>query len=139
MTIQPLDNSTSTAAAALLSRPSGDGFARQLRQVEAQASDAAKNGGLDPETSRTLRKAAEQLVATTFIQPMLAKMREDPFKTDLFHGGRAEEIFGQQLDTVLSERIVSKSNFAIVDAVYQTIAERAAQKAGEGMEVDIHA
>lgn len=139
MTIQPLDNSTSTAVAALLGRPRGDGFAQQLRRVEAQASQATERDGLDPETSTTLRKSAEQLVATTFIQPMLAKMREDPFKTDLFHGGRAEEIFGQQLDTVLSERIVSKSNFAIVDAVYQTIADRAAQKVGGGMEVDTHA
>jgi hypothetical protein len=54
---------------------------------------------------------------------MLAKMREDPFKSDLFHGGRTEEIFGEQLDTILSERIVSRADFSIVDAVYNRIAK----------------
>jgi len=57
--------------------------------------------------------------------PMLAKMREDPFKSDLFHGGQTEEVFGQRLDTVLSERIVAKADFSIVDAVYRSVASRA--------------
>ena len=123
MSIQALNNTTPSTATALLARPTGGSFEQRLRDAKAQAADA---GGLSPERSEQLRTAAEQLVATTFVQPMLAKMREDPFKTDLFHGGQAEEIFGQQLDTIYSERIVAKSNFSIVDAVYKMIANDAA-------------
>jgi Rod binding domain-containing protein len=137
MNVQALDNPTLTATQAVLTRPSGAGFEARLRELEAQAADGADADGLAPDSAKTLRKAAEQLVATTFIQPMLAKMREDPFKSDLFHGGQTEEIFGQQLDTVLAERIVAKADFSIVDAVYNTIAKRSAPVAvGQG--VDTH-
>ncbi len=122
MSIQALDNTTPSTATALLTRPTGGGFEQRLSDAKAQAA-----GGLNPEKAKTLRKAAQQLVAITFVQPMLAKMRQDPFKTDLFHGGQAEEIFGQQLDTIYSERIVARANFSIVDAVYKAIADSAAK------------
>lgn len=129
MNIQALDNMTPTASQALLARSSGDEFQARLAAETSRIADAAETDGLSPERSKALRTAAEQLVATTFIQPMLAKMREDPFKTDLFHGGQAEEIFGQQMDTIYAERIVAKANFAIVDAVYKTIADSATRTA----------
>lgn len=123
MDVLSLDNLTPAAAPAVLNRPSGEGFAQRLQALQASASQSPIDG-IDADREKDLRKAAEQLVATTFIQPMLAKMREDPFKSDLFHGGRTEEIFGEQLDTILSERIVSRSNFSIVDAVYNSIAKK---------------
>lgn len=64
-----------------------------------------------------LKAAAEQLVSTAFIQPLLAQMRDDPFKVDMFHGGRGEQIFGQQLDTLISERVTSSANFPVVDSI----------------------
>jgi len=139
MQINALDN-PGFAAASQLTRPTGESFAYKMKLAEAKASDAVESDrGLDPERAETLRTAAEQLVATTFIQPMLAKMREDPFKSDLFHGGQAEEIFGQRLDTIFSERIVSRTDFAIVDAVYRSIADKAGVSAGVTPEVDAHA
>ena len=138
MQITALDNSTS-AHAGLLTRPSGDHFARLMQSAEAQAGEAPYVSELDPERAETLRTASQQLVATTFIQPMLARMREDPFKSDLFHGGQAEEVFGQQLDTLLAERIVSRADFSIVDAVYRAIADRAPNPQGMNTEVDTHA
>jgi len=86
----------------------------------------------------SLRKSSQQLVATTFVMPMLAQMREDPFKSDLFHGGQTEDIFGQQIDTILAERIVAKADFSIVDAVYRTIAERASMSVDQAQGVDTH-
>ncbi len=129
MNIQALDNMTPTASQALLARPSGSDFQARLKAETSRIADAAETDGLSPERSKSLRTAAEQLVATTFIQPMLAKMREDPFKTDLFHGGQAEEVFGQQMDTIYAERIVAKADFAIVDAVYKSIADSATRNA----------
>lgn len=138
MQISATDN-TLASKAGLLSRPTGASFDRAMQSAEASAASDAGDGGLSPERAKALRKASQQLVATTFIQPMLAKMREDPFQTKLFHGGQAEKMFGQQLDTVLSERIVAKADFSIVDAVYRTIADKALGKGAVNTEVDTHA
>jgi hypothetical protein len=144
MNIQALNNTTPLSAAAILARPTGNDFLQQLRGAEAQAGElpvvgALETDGLDQDKAKALRKASEQLVATTFIQPMLSKLREDPFKTDMFHGGQTEEIFGQRLDTIMSERIVAKADFAIVDAVYRSIAKQAMQAVAASPEVDQHA
>jgi len=136
MDITATDITTPNPVGLRIPRPSGDRFARELDSAESSIRD----DGLDPETQKTLRTTAEQLVATTFIMPMLAKMREDPFKSDLFDGGQTEEIFGQRLDTILAERIVSKSDFSIVDAVYRSVAERATRPTGDEADqgVDTH-
>lgn len=138
MNVLSLDNLTPAATPAVLNRPTGEGFAQRLQALQAQASGDAAAGEMDADKAKTLRKAAEQLVATTFIQPMLVKMREDPFQSDLFHGGRTEEVFGEQLDTILSERIVSRADFSIVDAVYNSIAKRANLSAAGAQGVDTH-
>ncbi|MEE9211186.1 MAG: hypothetical protein V3U29_00865 [Phycisphaeraceae bacterium] len=70
---------------------------------------------------QVVRQAAEQLVATTLVQPILAAVRNDPFKSELFHGGLAEDMFGSQLDTLISERITRATRLPIVDAVYDKI------------------
>jgi len=64
-----------------------------------------------------MREAADQLVATAFILPMLEQARNDPFKSDMFHGGKAEEVFGQQLDVIFADNITTSANFGISDAL----------------------
>lgn len=137
MSLSAIENLTSMPNSAVTSRPKAHAFAERLAEV--RLADAPSVPELDPEQAEELRTAAQQLVATTLIQPMLAKMREDPFKSDLFHGGRAEEIFGQQLDVIYSERIVSRADFSVVDAVYNNMAQRAAQAASRGGGVNLHA
>ena len=66
---------------------------------------------------REIRKAAEQLVASTFIMPMFNQLRQDPLAANLFHGGRGESVFQQQLDTELSDRIAAGTGFDLVEAV----------------------
>ena len=138
MNVLSIDNLTPAAAPAVLNRPAGEGFAQRFEALRVRSAGADAADGTEAERAADLRKAAEQLVATTLIQPMFAKMREDPFKNDMFHGGRTEEIFGEQLDTILAERIVSRADFSIVDAVYNSIAKRANLPAGPGRGVDTH-
>ncbi len=109
----------------------GEDFAHALDAAEVNASD-------DQARLDLLRKSSEQLVATTFVMPMLAQMRNDPFKSDLFHGGQMEEVFGQRLDTLLAERIVAKSDFSIVDAVYRSVIQRSPALSGSAKGVDTH-
>lgn len=81
---------------------------------------------------------AEQLVASTLVLPILSQARNDPFKSDMFHGGKGEEMFGSQLDTILAERITSSSRMPIVDAVYRSITRTSQPSAGAGRGVDLH-
>ncbi len=56
-----------------------------------------------------LRKAFDAFVGETFFGQMLKAMRKTVGKPAYFHGGRAEEIFQQQLDQVLSEKLSQAS------------------------------
>ncbi len=52
-----------------------------------------------------LRKAFDQFVGQTFYGQMLQAMRKSQSKPAYFNGGRAEEIFTQQLDQVLTQKL----------------------------------
>jgi len=67
------------------------------------------------------RQAAEQLVATTFVQPLLRQMRQDPLRSELMHGGLAEDAFSAQLDTQLADRIVRRTHWPLVDRIVQSV------------------
>ncbi|HEY7090180.1 MAG TPA: rod-binding protein [Tepidisphaeraceae bacterium] len=54
-----------------------------------------------------MEHAARVWVAQTFFGQMLKQMRESPFKSDLFNGGRGGEAFQAQLDQHLAERMAS--------------------------------
>jgi len=128
----PAHDLASFPATPVAPRP-GDasGAAAPFAEVLASASV----GGESRET--LVREQARKLVATTFVSPLLARMREDPFRSDLFHGGFAEDAFGAQLDTILADRIVDQMDTraaaqpgdaggaALVDLVYQHIMNQA--------------
>ncbi len=56
-----------------------------------------------------LRKAFDSFVGETFFGQLLRSMRKTLGKPAYFYGGRAEEIFQQQLDQVLAEKISQTS------------------------------
>ena len=99
------------------------GAQSQGRGVDSQDPvDAAREAAEKRETE--LRDAAEQLVATTFIMPLFSQLRNDPMASEMFHGGRGEKVFQQQLDQVLSDRISTGAGFELVDTVADYFAGR---------------
>src|SRR3989304_4282818 len=56
-----------------------------------------------------LRKAFDGFVGETFFSQLLQSMRKTVGKPAYFHGGRAEEIFQQQLDQVLAQKVTEAS------------------------------
>lgn len=67
-----------------------------------------------PERSGTqsnseLRKAFDNFVGETFFGQLLRSMRKTVGKPAYFYGGRTEEIFQQQLDQVLAEKVTHAS------------------------------
>lgn len=79
------------------------------------AQSLSEAGG--PGDDSTARTAARQLVASSFVQPVLQSMRKNTFATGPFAPGLAEQRFGHMLDQVQADRIVSAANFHLVDAV----------------------
>ena len=64
-----------------------------------------------------LRVAAEQLVATTFIEPVLALARESNAAEGPFAPGPAERRFGMLIDQYLADDIVRSANFPLVGQI----------------------
>lgn len=61
------------------------------------------------------RKAAEDLVSVSLIEPTLKLLRESNNAAAPFAPGEAEKAFGPLLDKAISERVVKASGFGIVD------------------------
>lgn len=93
-------NPTGQRALLLQTEATGDAppFDAQLRHAEA-------------------KQAAEQFVASSLIFPLLKQMQNDPFKTDLFHGGFGEDAFMQQWNQVIADRMTQRADLPIVREV----------------------
>ncbi len=125
MEIASLDITKHAASLGQIGRGNAEAFAGKLRE--------AVSGG-SGEKDRA-REAAEQLVATTLVSPLLAELRTQPLDAKLFHGGFAEDAFRQQLDTALADEIVKSSRFPLVDRIQAQITRRAELQRGERVNV----
>ncbi|MCH2153100.1 MAG: hypothetical protein MK089_07135 [Phycisphaerales bacterium] len=88
------------------------GFASALGRVSAISSEGK------------IKQAAEQLVATALVQPILASMTRTPFREGPFAPGPVEKRFMPLLHRHLSDRIVSSSNFGLVKALTDQLTPR---------------
>ena len=120
-------NHTTAIAAPSMGAASFKAPERDFSSLLAKSNPALQHAGpaTRTEMQQTMRRSAEQLVASNFILPMLSELREESAKNPFFHGGRAEQAFGQQLDTILADRIVQRANLPIVDLIYKRLARQA--------------
>jgi hypothetical protein len=58
---------------------------------------------------RQAREMFDQFIGQTFYGQMIASMRQTVGKPAYFHGGRAEEIFGKQLDETLAAEMTRRT------------------------------
>ena len=65
--------------------------------------------GKTQDDGRQLREAFDAFAGEVFFGQMLKSMRKTLGKPPYFHGGRAEEVFQQQLDQVLAEKLSKAS------------------------------
>jgi len=66
-----------------------------------------------------VRETFESVLGELLFGQMLKGMRKTLGKPAYFHGGRAEEIFTQQLDQVLAEKISEASADQFVEPMYE--------------------
>ncbi|MGQ9605211.1 MAG: rod-binding protein [Thermogutta sp.] len=79
----------------------------------------AVNDASSPEDDGEVRKAFQSFVGQTLFGMMLQEMRKSVHKTPYFHGGTAEEVFQQQLDTVLSEKLADAAGDRFSNPMYE--------------------
>lgn len=97
-----------------------DSFGTNGSPSAPSAIQAAENGTSDEtDGDKKLRKTFQDFVGETLFSQMLKAARKTQNKPAYFHGGRAEEMFQQQLDQVLSEKIANSNGAQYSDAMYE--------------------
>lgn len=76
---------------------------------------------------RAARQTAERFVAQTFFTPIFKQMRNSPFRSEMFSGGRGGEVFTSMLDGMLAERMGRGVGRDLVDALVRKIDPKGAQ------------
>lgn len=71
-----------------------------------------------------LRESFRDFVGQTLFGQMLSSMRDTVGKPAYFHGGRTEEIFRDQLDSVLVEEITEASADSVADPMFELFSMR---------------
>ncbi len=88
------------------------GALNRARQVTPESHEAAA------------RDAAEQLVAITLVQPVLAQLRETNNAAPPFGPTAAEKQFGSMMDARVAQDIVHGSRFPLVDQLTNSMLDR---------------
>lgn len=92
--------------------------------VTGTALDFGQPTGVKPASDKrtaALREATNELVGSTFYGEMLKIARNSPVKTELFHGGRGEEMFRAQLDAEFARRAGGATNTSLTDAIVKRL------------------
>lgn len=85
----------------------------------------AKHGlGANATQHDRLVRQSQQLVSQTFFGTLLKQMRDSPFKSELFDGGKGGKAFGEMLDQHLAERMASGTGRRLVEAMVKRIESR---------------
>lgn len=77
---------------------------------------------------KQLVRGAQQLVSQTFYGQMLKQMRDDPFKSDLFDGGRGGQMFSALLDQRLADRMARGVGDKLVNSIVRHIEGRTSKQ-----------
>jgi Rod binding domain-containing protein len=84
----------------------------------------------DPQHEQLVR-SARQWVAQTFFGTLMKQMRQSPFRSDLFEGGRGGQAFTSLYDQKLIEQMARGAGNKLVNAIVHGI-ERNMRKAQAG-------
>lgn len=84
-----------------------------------------------PRESQKELKAAAAEFESLFINQMLKNMRDTVVKSELFHGGNAEEIYTSMLDTELSKSMANSGGIGLADMLLRQFSGAGNEAASE--------
>lgn len=130
MNLLGLSNSADSAA---LIRTSGELARTRDADQEAFASILGRKGTRPAQAEQTpeakAREAAEQLVAITFVQPVLSQARAARSSDGPFGQTQAERQFGGMIDGMTAERMVHAARWPLVDRLARDMLKHVNTKA----------
>ncbi len=94
-----------------------------MTDIGIQSAATVNNARVDAQMEN-LRTTAGQVVGSVFYGTLLKELRQSSLKGELGHGGRGEDVFQAQLDQVFVEGIGKSTRFDLVDAIYNSFADR---------------
>jgi len=89
--------------------------------ILADATGATGRAGTTVSAEGVARKTAEEFVAVTLVQPVLAQLRATNQAWGPFAPGAYEKQFGPLLDAEVAVRMTRASNFPLVEAVTRSL------------------
>lgn len=93
------------------------GVASSLQAMASTGLDAASTA----QPADQLTPAAQRWVSQTFFGTLLKQMRESPFKSDLFSGGRGGQAFSTLYDQHLADRMARAAGRPLVNSIVRSI------------------
>lgn len=82
------------------------------------------HGAIHEQSNDKVSAAARTVLAQTFFGPVLKQMRDSPFRSKLFDGGRGGEAFGSMLDQHLSEQMARSVGQKLVKSMVKGVLRR---------------
>ncbi|MBX3364375.1 MAG: hypothetical protein KF866_06370 [Phycisphaeraceae bacterium] len=128
-TITPGSEPLRGATSAMDRLPDAD-FRQVLTQFASSVAPVARVEAGEGGPSESSRAIAEDLVAVTFVQPLLRQMREMQQLPPPFGPGQAEKQLSALMDERLSTQIVRASRYPLVDRLAADIDRMGAAAAG---------
>ncbi len=125
-TLRPINESDPLAFRSLLNEKTAPITSRRDLFTGTELSAEFVKDNSESTRSDRARQAAEQLVASTLVKPILQSLRESNNAAGPFAPTQADKQFGPLLDAQLADKIVSASKFDLVDRLHQDMLGRQA-------------
>jgi len=105
-------------------------LARSIEGITRRIGDPVTKPASDNPGVKELDVQVKNWLAQTFFGTLLKQMRDSPFKSEIFSGGRGGEAFGALYDTQLAGRMAQR----IGDRIARPMVKKLEQKATEAYE-----
>ena len=80
----------------------------------------------DGSSGKALEEQAQKWVSATFFGTILKQMRESPFKSEIFSGGRGGQAWGQLYDQQMADRMSRGVGQKLVKSIVRKLEARSA-------------
>jgi Rod binding domain-containing protein len=95
-----------------------------------EAANGAAGAVLDTASEAKLRHEAQRLVSQVFFGTLLKQMRNSPFKSELWSGGRGGEAFSGLYDQHMADRMAKASGRKLVESIVKSLRRSRTRNSG---------
>ncbi|MDX2146049.1 MAG: hypothetical protein SFZ23_00895 [Planctomycetota bacterium] len=124
LTVAGWNQGASPSPRGLGASPSAEAALERSQRFDDVLGRARRSGGTAKAREQEARDAAEQLIAVSFVQPMLKAAREARAQGGPFGLTQGERQIGQLMDAELARQIVRSARWPLVDRLTNDLTRR---------------